>query len=95
MKNLIVETSNVPDSQSFRALIIAMIRKRFAKRKEITRLKVVISSTNNLAVPFEANIDMELGQKDHIQTKAVSINYLSAFSQALARVERQLNKKRA
>lgn len=95
MLNLRIETPDIPENPSFIELIKSMISKRFSKKSDIESVLVVVSKTTDSRVPFSAT--MELEAKDHsiIKTKAASINSLTAFSQALARMERQLENKRA
>jgi len=94
MLELKVQTPDLPENQSFIDLIKSMISKKFSRKKEIKSVLVVLSRTADSRVPFRA--DMELvDEHGMLISNASSVNSLSAFSQALARMERELHRKRA
>lgn len=95
MMNLKVETSNLPESQSFKDLILSLLKKAFSKKKDIKSVLVVVSKNEDARAPFVVEMNLEEENEAPLKTTAVSINYLSAFSQALKRMERQLEKRRA
>lgn len=95
MLNLRIETPDIPENQSFIDLIRSMISKRFSKKTNIESVLVVVAKTTDSRVPFSATMELEAKDKSVLISKAASINSLTAFSQALARMERQLDKKRA
>lgn len=94
MLELIVKTPDLPENQSFIDLIKSMISKRFSRKKEVKSVLVVLSRTDDHRVPFKAEMQLE-DEDGTLTSNALSVNTLSAFSQALARMERQLEKKRA
>lgn len=94
MLELKVQTPNLPENQSFIELIKSMISKKFSRKKEIKSVLVVLSRSEDARVPFKAEMELE-DEHGKLMTNASSANSLSAFSQALARMERQLDNKRA
>lgn len=94
MLELKVQTPDLPENQSFIDLIKSMITNRFSRKKEVKSVLVVVSLTKDARVPYKAEMQLK-NEKGIFTTKASSANSLSAFSQALARMERQINKQRA
>jgi len=95
MIELTIETKNLPENQSFKDLLLSMLTKAFSRKKEVKSVMVVVSKTDDARVPYSVEMNLEETNSTTLQSKAVSVNYLSAFSQALNRMERQLEKKRA
>ena len=95
MLDLIIKTPNLPDNPSFIKLIKSIVAKKFSRKKNYHSLTIVMSTTDDRRVPFSAEIELLDNESQIIKAKAASINTLSAFSQALARMERQMDKKRA
>jgi len=95
MIELTIETKNLPENQSFKDLLLSMLTKAFSRKKEVKSVMVVVSKTDDARVPYTVEMNLEETNSTTLQSKAVSVNYLSAFSQALNRMERQLEKKRA
>lgn len=94
MLELKVKTPDNTENQSFIELIKSMIAKKFSLKKEIKSVLVVLSRNEDARIPFKAEVELE-DEQGTLTTNASSVNSLAAFSQALARMERQLDKKRA
>ncbi len=95
MMDLKVETTNLPESQSFKDLILSLLKKTFSKKEEIKSVLVMVSRNEDVRAPFTVKMNLEEENEETLVTSAVSINYLAAFSQALKRMEAQLAKRRA
>ena len=95
MLKVTIETQNVPEKQSFMDLIKSMISKRFSTKKEVKEVTVLVMKNEGSRTPFQALLKLETEDKLMLETDANSINYLTAFSQALAKMEKQYDKKRA
>jgi len=93
MMNLTIETNNLPENQSFKDFIYSLVTKAFAKKKSIKSLLVVVSRNKDARVPFHVELNLEEENEQLLTTKAESANYIAAFSQALTRMERQLEKR--
>lgn len=90
-----VVTANLPENQSFKALILSLLKKAFSKKKTIKSVHVVLSQSEDKRVPYIVEMNLKEENEDLLKSSAVSANYLTAFSQALNRMERQLEKRRA
>ncbi len=95
MMNIKVETPNLPESKSFKDLILSLLKKAFSKKPDIKSVLVVVSINDDVRTPYSVEMNLEEENEAPIQTKAASANSLAAFSQALKRMERQLDKRRA
>lgn len=95
MMKLEVVTANLPENKSFKDLIVSLLNKAFSKKKSIKSIHVVVSQSEDKRVPYIVEMNLEEENHDTLKSKAVSANSLAAFSQALTRMERQLEKRRA
>lgn len=93
--DLKISTPN-PENESLIGLIKSMICKNFGSNQDINSIEVILSEEDDARIPYRTTIDLVLGSsKASIQTESSSAHYLSSFTQALSRMERQLGKAEA
>jgi len=93
MKTSIKVNNSIQESKSISGLILSMIKKSLGRYKHLDEVQIEVSQTEDVRVPIEVNISSYLENGEQILTTSASANYLSAFSQALARMERQMQKR--
>lgn len=82
-----------PKNESLIGLIKSLICKNFGSNQDINSIEVVLSEEDDVRIPYRTTIDLVLGSsKASLQTESSSAHYLSSFTQALSRMERQLGR---
>jgi ribosome-associated translation inhibitor RaiA len=90
--NLNIETVNFQSFEALENLINGLAIKRFGKMKFISSIKVFIKKQTDPRVPWKAEIELKPIHGASLYAESESSHYLTAFSQSVNRVQRQLDK---
>ena len=92
--NLKLETVNFQSFEALEKLINSLAKKRFGKLKFISSIKVFIKKQTDPRVPWKAEIELKPVNGAPLFAESQSSHYITAFSQSVNRISRQLEKYR-
>jgi len=92
MMELTININNNSQTESYTALIISMIKQRFSGVKDISNVDVQINESQDSRVPWMAVVTCSNSSDELLKAESSSANFLSAFTQALSKLERKLDK---
>lgn len=90
--NLVLETVNFQSFEALENLVTSLAQKRFGKLKFISSIRVFIKKQSDPRVPWKAEIELKPVKGAPLYAESQSSHYLTAFSQSINRVQRQLDK---
>lgn len=87
-----LETINFQKFDALEKFIKSLAEKRFGKLKFISSINVYIKKTDDPMVPWKSEIELKPIKGAPLFAESSSANYISAFSQSVNRVQRQVEK---
>ncbi len=95
MKKLSIIVNDLEKTEMLESLFQSMLMRSLDKYHSIKEVAVEVSSSEDARVPYEVTIIAKLEEGAEIKSNAGSANHIAAFSQALARMERRMNRNQA
>jgi len=92
---LTINTKDIPENQSFRNLIKSLVSRIFSNEETVESIHLEVTKTTDSMVPFNVEVNLQAEGSKALKTTAASSNYLTAVSQALSRMEQQIERTRA
>lgn len=93
MTKVSIKVNKLEEEQSLSGLFQSMILKRLGEYNILQEVQIEVQNTDDSRVPIKVSLKSCLINGEIVNSSAASINYLSAFTQALARMERQMQKR--
>jgi len=90
--NLKLETINFQSFEALEKLVKSLANKRFGKLNFISSINVFIKKQSDPRVPWKAEIELKPINGAPMYAESQSSHYLTAYSQSIIRVQRQLEK---
>lgn len=88
-----IDTINLPQDDSFISLIKSILCKNIGSNGDISSILVQIAKVDDVRIPYKTTIDLVLNSsKASLQSESSSAHYLSSFTHALSRMQRQLSR---
>ncbi len=89
-----LETINFQKFDALENFVRKLTQKRFGKLNFITTINIFIKKTDDPRVPWKSEIELKPVKGAPLFAESSSANYISAFSQSINRVQRQVDKYR-
>ena len=89
---LTLQTINFQTFEALENFVNSLAQKRFGKLDFVQSINVYIKKSNDPIVPWVSEIELKPIKGAAIYSEAQSANYLSAFSQSVTRMQRQIEK---
>lgn len=93
MMKVSIKVNKLEEEQSLSGLFQSMILKRLGEYNILQEVQIEVQNTDDSRVPIKVSLKSCLINGEIVNSSAASINYLSAFTQALSRMERQMQKR--
>lgn len=90
MMTIEVQTPNLPKDGTFEQLAKSMTLKAFDHISSVKAATLILGKSQDARVQFKAQVVLTLANNQQLQSEASSIHHLTAFTQALSRMERQI-----
>ena len=90
--NLYLETINFEKFDALENFIRSLAQKRFASLEFISSIHVNMKKTDDPRIPWTSELELRPVEGEVLFAEAHSANYISAFSQSVVRMERQVEK---
>ncbi|NNE26321.1 MAG: HPF/RaiA family ribosome-associated protein [Saprospiraceae bacterium] len=89
---LTLQTINFQKFEALENFVNSLAQKRFGKLDFVQSINVYIKKTNDPIVPWVSELELRPVKGAPIFAESQSANYLSAFSQSVNRMQRQVEK---